>query len=1166
MRRKLKKTSRNLHEQSAPKKDIKVHKSSAGRTALPAAIKKLRTQNARLERLLKTSPSAFLVSDAETGQIYDMNNTAERWLSISRSEASKNRMRLSDLFFDRVDYETLYERWVSAHRVINYTCSLQPPGGKEFNAEIIAIEVTIGKRFCLALVFQRTAQSHGDERLLQNYYGKILNLERALDASSLVSVTDAEGTIIYANEKFCEVSKYSRDELLGQNHRIINSGYHSADFMKNLWRTICNGETWSAEIKNRAKDGTIYWVNSTIVPFVDKHGKPYQYFAIRQDITERKQAASELERSREALLLAQQLARVGSWEWYPENDRPVWSPEMFAIYGLDASEPPVPFAEVSRLFTLESWATLSPTVERAFKTGEAYELECEIVRRDGSHGWIISRGSPITDEAGQILGLRGTIQDISERKRNEERNRLIINALPDLIFVLSRKGVFEDYHASEPKRLAYTPEFFIGKSFHEIFEPALAQKMHGAISALIDGSTIERIEYTLPVGEAQHYYEATFTTLDRDRIMIVVRDTTERKLSELKLFESERNLAIAQRIAGIGSWHWQIASNKLTWSAEVYRIFGVRREEFGGTLESFLGFVHADDRETIREAIGVAFSGTAHFELEHRIIRPDGSVQIVHELGEVNFDSADKPESIAGTVQNITQRALDDQKIREQATLLDKAQDAILVRDLEHRILYWNKGAERLYGHSQEEVLGKSIRSLLYTSMEAFDLATAEVMAKGEYTGELTQVTREGVALIVQVRWTLLLNDLGEPKSILAINTDITERKNLELQFLRAQRLESIGTLAGGIAHDLNNVLTPIMLATGILKTDELNAKQHDLLAMIESSVRHGTRMVRQVLTFARGAEGDPRPMQLLTLLIDLEPIIRDTFPRNIDLQITSAPDLWPVKADFTQLHQVFMNLAVNARDAMPDGGKLTMSAVNTQLDTQYASMQAGVKPGKYALVEIQDTGTGMPPEVLERIYEPFFTTKEHGKGTGLGLSTSLAIIKGHGGFIRVYSEPGLGTKFHIYLPALPNADTGIAVTDEANLPRGRGELILVVDDESTLLEVTQQTLHAFGYKTKAAQDGAEAIAVFSEFKEQIGLVITDMMMPVLDGAATIRVILKMAPAMPIIAVSGLDAPAKAASFQDHPNVRFLQKPYSASQLLQSIQQMIDSSRTNKTD
>jgi|JI10StandDraft_1071094.scaffolds.fasta_scaffold58295_3 PAS domain S-box-containing protein len=1145
---KRKKPSRHSTEQTIRKADKKVHKKPA-RATLPGAIQKLRTQNARLERLLKVSPSAFLISDAETGQIVEINKTGEQLLKLSLAHAVKKQVPLRSLFAHEADFESLATELSVTSSVMNRICSLKALDGAELKVQLCATGLKIGSQSCLALIFQQVRKDDGSERLLQNYYGKILNLEKALDASNLVSVTDAQGTIIYVNEKFCEVSKYSRDELLGQNHRIINSGYHSAEFMKNLWRTISSGETWSAEIKNRAKDGSIYWVNSTIVPFVDKNGKPYQFFAIRQDITQRKQSASELERSREALLLAQQLARVGSWEWYPENDRPVWSPEMFAIYGLDASEPPVPFAEVSRLFTLESWATLSPTVERAFKTGEPYELECEIVRRDGSHGWIISRGSPITDETGQILGLRGTIQDISERKRNEERNRLIINALPDLIFVLSRQGVFEDYHASEPKRLVYKPEFFIGKSFHEIFEPDLAQKMHGAITALIDGSTIERIEYTLPVGEAQQHYEATFTTLDRDRIMIVVRDTTERKLSELRLFESERNLAIAQRIAGIGSWHWQIASNKLTWSAEVYRIFGVGLEEFDGTLDGFLKMVHADDRQKIQTGIEAAFAGAPHFELEHRIVRPDGAVLIVHELGEVSFDAAGKPESIAGTVQNITQRALADQKMREQATLLDKAQDAILVRDMNHSIQYWNKGAERLYGWTQAEVMGKSVKSLLYDSAEAFDAATAEVTAHGEYSGELRQQTRDRRSLTVRVRWTLLRDDAGKPKSILAINTDVTERKSLEQQFLRAQRLESIGTLAGGIAHDLNNLLTPITLAVDLLKQDKPDSQQLELLDMIDVSARRGAGIVKQVLTFARGTDGVFVSLEPGKILSELKQMLTETLPKNITLLVRCEENAPAIQGDSTQLLQVLMNLAVNARDAMPNGGNLTIVAENRNLDQQYAGMEPGAVSGDYLLFRIEDNGVGMVPEVLEKIFDPFYTTKLPGYGTGLGLSTSISIVKAHGGFIRVYSEPSRGSRFHVYLPANSAGDIAANEHTQIETLKGGGRQILLVDDEAPVREVTKQTLEALGFRVLTAADGAEALSVFASAQDRIDLVITDMTMPTLDGLGLMRILIKMKPHLPIIAISGLDVSKTVVDLRHNPPVCALQKPFTAASL-----------------
>ncbi len=1152
-----KKSTVSSRSRTKAKTDKIIHNTKVPRTPQSAAVRTLRLQNAKLEQLLKFSPAAFLVVDAGNGKILEINNAAQKILEIAADCDPEAIADIRSFFASAKYYEALCAQLAQNAEVQQHTCELRTAKGNLRTVHLCATALPESNAVRYVFNFADVSTGASHERQLENYYGKILNLEKALDASNLVSVTDLQGDIIYANDKFCQVSKYSRNELIGQNHRIINSGFHSREFMRDLWDTIAAGQIWTGEIKNRAKDGTYYWVSSTIIPFIDKAGKPYQYFSIRQDITGRKQAAMELERNGEALLQAQTLAKLGSWEWYPESDTPIWSPQMYKIYGIDENLPAVPFAEVSKLFAPESWQRLEACVTNTYKTGEPYQLECEIVRADRTRGWIISRGTAIRSEQGRIIGLRGTVQDISEQKHSEERNRLIVNALPDLIFVLSREGVFLDYHASEPKRLAYRPEFFLGKSFREIFDEKLAQNMTDATNLIARGSQLESIEYTLPLENKPRHFEAMFTPLDNERIMVVVRDTTERKENELKLLESERSLAVAQRIAGIGSWHWHMPSNRLNWSAEVYRIFGTSPEAFDGTLEGFLQLVHAEDRDKIRDRISATKADAPHFELEHRIVRPDGEVLIVNEVGEAIFDEHGKILTIAGTVQNITQRAKADQIMREQATLLDEASDAIIAKSIDHHIQFWNKAAEKIYGWTREEALNKSTRDLLFENGEDFDTAFATLMQRGEFSGELQQMTREKHKISVLARWTLLYDDQGRPKSVLCICSDITERKKLEQQFLRAQRLESIGTLAGGIAHDLNNVLTPIMLATEVLKTGDLKNDQLDLLGMIEASVKHGTRMVRQVLSFARGAEGNPRPMRLGDLLRDIQPIIRDTFPRNILLEIRSNGDLWPVKGDFTQLHQVLMNLAVNARDAMPNGGRLLIWAENCVFDAQYAGMQAGASPGNYVAINFEDTGTGMPAEIVERIFDPFFTTKDHGKGTGLGLSTSLAIVKAHGGFLRVYSEPGIGTKFHIYLPALPAGSEHPDAVNDDELPRGNGELILVVDDEPAVLEVTKQTLDAFGYKTVTAQDGADAIAVFSRVKDQISLVLTDMMMPVLDGAAAIRVLRKMQPDLPIIAVSGLDTHRKAPTLHDLRRLHFLQKPYAASLLLQTIKKAL---------
>jgi PAS domain S-box-containing protein len=494
-------------------------------------------------------------------------------------------------------------------------------------------------------------------------------------------------------------------------------------------------------------------------------------------------------------------------------------------------------------------------------------------------------------------------------------------------------------------------------------------------------------------------------------------------------------------------------------------------------------------------------------------------------------------------------------RLAEQASLLDKAQDAIVVRDLAHRITYWNKSAERLYGWSAVEALGMVARDL-QSDPAVFDEAMRRVLEHGDWMGELWQVGKSGRPLTVESRWTLVRDEDGRAAAVLVINTDITERRNIEQQFLRAQRLESIGTLAGGIAHDLNNVLTPIMVAVGILSEDETDPDRRDILSTLEASARRGADMVQQVLSFARGIEGRRVQVQVADVVRDVERIVNDTFLKNIAVRTELAADLWPVSGDAIQLHQVLLNLCVNARDAMPEGGRLTVSAENVTLDAAFAGANIEAKPGPHVVLQVTDSGSGIPPDIIDRVFEPFFTTKDVGKGTGLGLSTSLAIVKSHGGFIRVDSTPGHGATFRVYLPAQLGAvtDPGQPAAVEEALPRGQGELILVVDDEAPVRMVTRRMLEAFGYRVALAGDGAEAVALYSEQKDAIAAVITDMMMPVMDGPATITALRGMRADVRIIASSGLhgrgsDAHASAIASVRH----FLPKPYTAGELLSAL-------------
>jgi PAS domain S-box-containing protein len=484
------------------------------------------------------------------------------------------------------------------------------------------------------------------------------------------------------------------------------------------------------------------------------------------------------------------------------------------------------------------------------------------------------------------------------------------------------------------------------------------------------------------------------------------------------------------------------------------------------------------------------------------------------------------------------------------------------------REVFWitDPSMDRVYyvSPSYEEVWGRT-RSSLYAAprswLEAIHPSDADQVSRAvensRGTGILDVTYRihrpDGGIRWIRDRGYPVRNAAGRIERIAGVAEDITERRLLEDQFLRAQRMDAVGSLSSGVAHDLNNILAPILMAATVVKEELRDPRERHLLEMIEQGAQRGAGIVRQLLTFSRGADGERVPVQLRHLVKEMSSLIRETFPRAITLKTDLPKDLWSIPADPTQIHQVLMNLCVNARDAMPNGGTLTLRAENRRLPSDAADGPAGLPQGQYVVLTVADTGQGIPPDTIERIFDPFFTTKPSGKGTGLGLATVLSIVKGHFGTIQVESPPGRGSTFRVYLPAVSQSEPSEPAAAAPEVRTGNQESILVVDDEPAVCETLRRILERQGYRVLTARDGHEGLILVKDQRQRVQLVIADLMMPVMDGLALARAIRIAAPEVAVIGTSGMAIGDWRAEWAGAGVAEVLMKPFSPAQLTSAV-------------
>ena len=792
-------------------------------------------------------------------------------------------------------------------------------------------------------------------------------------------------------------------------------------------------------------------------------------------------------------------------------------------------------------------------------------------RKNGSFFRVDYVSAPIRDEKGKILGCIVTFKDNTEQfmaeqrlKLQEQQYRLLFQTNPNPMYVFD-PTTMQIVAANEAAcaQYGYGKDEFLTLTLKELRPsedvPALMQALATQSPTHFNGE-FQHKRKDGSIIKVEIYSGRVIWDGVPARIVTAI-DVTERKRAKEQLIASQKLIeeiinAIPVRV------FWKDSSLVyLGCNAAFARDTGLTdpKEIIGKNDYELAWRDHAERyREDDREVIE---TGRPKLLIEEPQTTSDGKAITLLTTKIPLHNSRGEISGVIGAYMDITDRKKAEERLREQAEIIDRAQDAIMIRNYDDlRIVFWNKGAERLYGWAAAERVGLSEVTTLAEPSDV-DLVLKTLRATNEFSGQLKQLTKSGKELVAHVRATLVRDAAGVPRSILLICTDITEKKSLEMQLLRAQRLESIGTLASGVAHDLNNILSPILMCADSLD-DHGDPDARAAIDLILASARRGANVVKQVLTFARGIEGKRVRLNPRHLIEEMGDIAANTFPKSIEIKTLWQEGPWSIEGDPTQLHQVLLNLAVNARDAMPEGGRLEFATENVELDqaTATATAMAEAKPGPHVLLRVTDNGAGMSPETMEKMFDPFFTTKQPGKGTGLGLSTTLGIVKSHGGFLTVESEPDQGTTFRVYLPAF-GVQPAAASLSAASIPRGDNELILVIDDEEVIRQVAKRILEENGYRVVEAKDGPEALAVFAQQCDSVQLVLSDLMLPHMEGTALLRALKEMKPDVSIIASTGAEDPETMKALESIGITRFLSKPYDRLTLLAAAHEALASAR-----
>jgi PAS domain S-box-containing protein len=996
-----------------------------------------------------------------------------------------------------------------------------------------------------------------------------------------IFILDIDGNFIDANRTAYERLGYTRDELLAIHISVLDPPEFAAKVPERLAQIREYGSA-VFESAHLRKDGSVMpvEVNSRLLEYEGRN----VYLSVIRDITERKREEGI---ARERGLFIESIVNLSTDVLYIYDlveQRNVYSNEgISAVLGYSPEDmqamgdrllPELMHPEdfksyleetVPRYARAEDKESITHKFRMRDKSGAWHWLDCkEIVYRRGSDG------SPR-----QIFGV---VHDVTEQTRAEEELKSQEKRLAESQRI-AHVGSWE--HNLETNQVFWSDELFrlLGLDpekddadfdiFFSMVHPDDQQRLKKAVEETLQKQTPFNIEYrfVLRDGTTRIIHAQAELLPDSSGKPVILsgtgQDITERRQAENALIESEGRLRESQEVAKIGSWSLDMVNDVLEWSRETYRRFEKDPAMFKPTTEYFLSRVHPDDREGIRKAIEDSLAHDAPYHIQPRIRNEDGRDWVLEGFGRVERDAEGQPVRFAGTAQDITERKLVEDKLRESEeyirNILDTVDEGFIVVDRDYRIMTANKAYCRQVSLPCEEVVGSHCYGVSHLSerpcFEAGEeCPVRDVFATGEpHTAVHKHLNRDGEILFVEVKAFPNKNESGDVASVIEMISNITERHLLEEERLKTQKLESIGTLAGGIAHDFNNLLQGVFSHISMARMSiDRKEESMDMLNRAEEALHQTVSLTNQLLTFAKGGKPVKEHVSVLPVVENATRFALSG--SSCDYEILPQGDLWQVSGDAGQIGQVIQNIALNADQSMPQGGRISVTVSNVPADRK---RPAALKNGDYVLISIRDSGSGVPEESRERIFDPYFTTKE--KGSGLGLATSHSIIRNHDGIIDVESRPGEGATFTIYLPAVHEK---IEEPAEASAPaEARSAKVLVMDDEEMIRKITVKLVRALGHECEFAEKGESAVAMFKAARDEgrpFDLVLLDLTIRGgMGGVETVRELLAIDPEVKAIVSTGYSDDAALSNYRSQGFRMFLKKPYNVEELRDVINSLL---------